>query len=266
MRKQAERINRRLADRGEHVEEEVMPETPLYEHEEVEMEEPDGGSPEPKPEPSGEPATSEGAQAASEGEPRAKRNQGEETADERVTKKARATQRGGKIRKDEELEEPEAKRRRENTRVEDIMISQLRKMEEELRRDTPDVAEIFSPTRVSKVGKGLGLVAGEAMDLITGWDFSLEADRRKAWGYIRAERPKLIIGSPPCTMFSQLMTFSGDPKVRDRQGWEDVVTMLNFAISMCRKQSRVGRNFGFEHLLCATSWKSKSLEALQRVP
>ena len=102
------------------------------------------------------------------------------------------------------LEEPEVKRRRENTRIEDIMISQLRKMEEELKKEGPDIVEMFSPPRTTKVGKGLGLEAGEAMDLITGWDFSREDDRRRAWRYIKAERPKLIIGSPPCTMFSVL--------------------------------------------------------------
>jgi len=127
LRKQAERINRWMADRGEHVEEEVMPEPPHEEPEEVEMEEPDAGSPEPKPEPPGEPAASEGAQAASEGEQREKRRKTEETEEERATKKPKETQRGGIVRRDERLEEPEVKRRRENTRIEDIMLSQLRK-------------------------------------------------------------------------------------------------------------------------------------------
>ena len=76
-------------------------------------------------------------------------------------------------------------------------------MEEELKKDSPDIIEMFSPPRVTKVGKGMGLEAGEAMDLITGWDFSREEDRKKAW-YIKVEKPKLIIGSPPCTMFSVL--------------------------------------------------------------
>ena len=119
-------------------------------------------------------------QPPEERESKEKRRSTEEDGGERAAKKPKETQRGGTVRKDEVRDEPEGKRRRAYTNMEDIMISQLRKMEEELKKDTPDVAEMFSPPRVSEMGKGLGLVAGEAMDLMTGWEFSLGADRQKA--------------------------------------------------------------------------------------
>ncbi len=72
LRKEAERINGWMAENGEIVDKEAMPEPPRDEPEEVEMEDPDGGLPEPlgeqepavqttKPEPLGEQAASEGS-------------------------------------------------------------------------------------------------------------------------------------------------------------------------------------------------------------
>ena len=41
---------------------------------------------------------------------------------------------------------------------------------------------------------------GEAMDLITGWGFTLERRREPAEKYIEKNKPMLVIGSPECTM------------------------------------------------------------------
>lgn len=65
-----------------------------------------------------------------------------------------------------------------------------------------DVTEAFSPPRVAEAAKEMGLVPGESMDLKSGWDFGKTADRKKAIQYIRDSKPFLIIGSPPCTLFS----------------------------------------------------------------
>ena len=56
--------------------------------------------------------------------------------------------------------------------------------------------EMFSPPRVTVVGSTEGLEVGEAMDLITGWDFTKHEDQQRAWEDIKREQPKLIIGSP----------------------------------------------------------------------
>jgi hypothetical protein len=42
------------------------------------------------------------------------------------------------------------------------------------------------------------------MDLMTGWNFELKADRERAIRRIDEEEPMLVIGSPPCTYFSML--------------------------------------------------------------
>ena len=67
-----------------------------------------------------------------------------------------------------------------------------------------DVSEIFSPVRVTGHCKIFGLKPGSAMDLATGWDFDRASDRARAAEVVMKEKPKLLIGSPPCTFFSQL--------------------------------------------------------------
>jgi hypothetical protein len=67
-----------------------------------------------------------------------------------------------------------------------------------------DVCEIFSPLRVAGVCKEAGLTPGESMDIKSGDDFDKLADRTKCWDSIIRDEPLLVIGSPPCTMFSRL--------------------------------------------------------------
>ena len=64
-----------------------------------------------------------------------------------------------------------------------------------------DMSEMFSPERVTSVCKQYGLIPGQAMDIKNGFDFDLTADRKKAWDSILQDKPKLVIGSPPCTSF-----------------------------------------------------------------
>ena len=67
-----------------------------------------------------------------------------------------------------------------------------------------DVAEIFSPERVGKCCVAFGLEQGMAMDIKSGYDFDLAIDRARCWETIKRDKPLLVIGSPPCTLFSRL--------------------------------------------------------------
>ena len=67
-----------------------------------------------------------------------------------------------------------------------------------------EVSEIFSPERVATVCSRMGLVPGESMDIKSGYDFDTLADRKRCWESIIRDEPLLVIGSPPCTMFSRL--------------------------------------------------------------
>ena len=61
-----------------------------------------------------------------------------------------------------------------------------------------DVAEIYSPARVTEAAVKIGLKAGLAMDLTNGWDFRVSRHREAAERYIREVKPWLLIGSPEC--------------------------------------------------------------------
>ena len=63
-----------------------------------------------------------------------------------------------------------------------------------------DISEVFSPERVARTCIAFGMVPGESLDLSTGWDLSKVDGRRKAIRMVVRDKPKLLIGSPPCTM------------------------------------------------------------------
>lgn len=68
------------------------------------------------------------------------------------------------------------------------------------------MSEVYSPPRVATEASQFGLKAGEAMDITTGWDISMEEHRQRADKYVDEEKPLVLIGSPPCVAFSQLQT------------------------------------------------------------
>ena len=67
-----------------------------------------------------------------------------------------------------------------------------------------DVSEIYSPARVTAVCSKLKLIPGCALDFQTGWDFTIASHRVAALKLIREQAPRLIVGSPPCTMLRLL--------------------------------------------------------------
>ena len=67
-----------------------------------------------------------------------------------------------------------------------------------------DITEVYSPERVNDVARKYGLSPGSSMDLTNGWDFSKKEHRQAAWNNIETEEPYVLIGSPPCTLFSLL--------------------------------------------------------------
>ena len=57
-----------------------------------------------------------------------------------------------------------------------------------------DVTEVFSPERVNRLAAKFGLTPGASLDLTNGWDFSLAADRNRAWKLVKTSTPLVIIG------------------------------------------------------------------------
>ena len=73
-----------------------------------------------------------------------------------------------------------------------------------------EVAEIYSPPRVTETAKKMGLRAGWALDITTSdvdgraWDFNQLEMRNRTVRKLVRDKPILLVGSPMCKAFSQL--------------------------------------------------------------
>jgi hypothetical protein len=137
------------------------------------------------------------------------------------------------------------------------------------------VAELYSPPRVTAAlprpsAHASGLVAGSTFDLIAdesgvAWDFTRPSDRRRAWDRLRAEKPYLVVGSPPCTMYSRLQVNLNAQKM-DKARWEsrlrEAEVLLTFAAAVYKMQLLGGRHFLHEHPAGATSWTHPAIVKL----
>ena len=129
-----------------------------------------------------------------------------------------------------------------------------------------DVTEVFSPKRVNELAAKFGLTPGSSLDLTNGWNFELEEDRRKAWKLIKETEPYVIIGSPPCTLFSNLQQLNlhlhrDDPVWLERFESEKLKAIghIDFCMLLYKYQLKHGRHFVHEHPWGASSWKLDSV-------
>ena len=67
----------------------------------------------------------------------------------------------------------------------------------ELHVAEPDVEEIFLPGRSAKLGNAFSELPAAVVDLRYGWDLASAAGRQECCRTLHAERPELVIGSPP---------------------------------------------------------------------
>ena len=117
-----------------------------------------------------------------------------------------------------------------------------------------DVVEVFSPERVGEMCKKFGLEQGAAMDLKNGYDFDSAKDRARCWEEIERSAPLLVIGSPPCTLFSQLQEINKfmyrDNKVwteKSQQKLQQAKRYIKFCTDIYEYQRSKGRFFLHEH-------------------
>ena len=111
-----------------------------------------------------------------------------------------------------------------------------------------EVAEVYSPPRVTQMAESLGLRAGWALDLTTTdergrpWNFDQLEMRNKAVHKLLKDEPTLLIGSPMCTAFSTMNNINY-PKmdswvVQRRKAYG--LKHLEFCSKLYDLQSRVG--------------------------
>ena len=133
----------------------------------------------------------------------------------------------------------------------------------------PDVSEVYSNPRIVQEAAirsygGLQLKPGWSLDLtlndpMTGepWDLSKAAVRQRVRKLVVETKPFMLIGSPPCTLFSTLQNLSRGK--RDNEKFEKEMNIAKkhiwFCIELYQLQMEGGRYFLHEHPEGATSWK-----------
>ena len=81
-----------------------------------------------------------------------------------------------------------------------------------------DVCEVFSPPRITARARERGDKGGWAVDIaytdpVTGRSYNLldPKDESRVREMIKRDRPRLIVASPPCTLFSVLQNLNPPP-------------------------------------------------------
>ena len=126
-----------------------------------------------------------------------------------------------------------------------------------------DMVEIYSPPRVVLAAAMYGLKPGESMDLTNGWDFTLARHREAAERYIRLTKPKLVIGSPECRMFSALQNLRKWGQKAEEELTE-AKEHLKFVAKIYMMQISEGRWFLHEHPAGATSWQLDVIKDVEK--
>ena len=128
------------------------------------------------------------------------------------------------------------------------------------------VVELFSPPRVTPVCEAQGLATCEnpAWDLDTGWDFFSPSGRRDLWKMLQQEEPDLVIMTPECRAFSQIMEInwerldSAEAQRIQAQG----LAMFQVCVQVADFQLSHGKHFLIEHPDGASSWRTESMRWL----
>ena len=127
-----------------------------------------------------------------------------------------------------------------------------------------DLVEVYSPARIVPLMRRHGLRAELSVDLLTGWDLLTFDARLQLVLEIKRRRPKVLMMSPPCTWFSQLMNLNWakiKPVLRE-QAFQDATMHLEFCMLLADLQQSQGRGWAFEHPDGAKSWHNCKVETL----
>ena len=152
----------------------------------------------------------------------------------------------------------------DNLRVELVMRDSLAMY----RVEGADVVEIFSQPRIAQEAAlrrygGTKLAAGWSLDLTMRnpatdkpWDLSCRETQREVRRLITECKPFMLVGSPPCTAFSQIQglnNYKRDPDVVKRE-LAAACAHITFCFEMYEIQRKAGRFFMHEHPSSASSW------------
>ena len=136
-----------------------------------------------------------------------------------------------------------------------------------------DLTEVYSPERVVQACKKYDLRPGRSMDIRNGYNFDLAADRKRAIEQIKEDEPTVVIGSPPCTMFSALQQLAIAVN-KSKPGWMEEWQLrldqarrhIKFCCHLYDLQLKAGRYFLHEHPWSAKSWYLPEIAEMMNRP
>ena len=114
-----------------------------------------------------------------------------------------------------------------------------------------------------------GLEQGMAMDIKSGYDFDLAAGLARRGVVIKRVKPTLVIGSPPCTLFSRLQQLNKH-MYQDSKTWlakfqecmQQAKRYVKFCVDIYNYHLSEGCYFVHGHPWLATSWIWECIAAL----
>ena len=130
-----------------------------------------------------------------------------------------------------------------------------------------DVLEVFGRT-VSAIASRRGL-SSCPFDLKVGKDLSQLEMRSEVFRMIEQRRPKLLVTSPPCTMYSKLQRLWNIKNMSPEEYTRHTTIAdeyLRFSHTCNKVQHNAGRSFAHEHPAGASSWKEDSTQAVVTLP
>ena len=147
---------------------------------------------------------------------------------------------------------------------------QLDKMMMSMLVDNTQVAEIYSPPRVAKIAKSMGLRAGWSLDLTTqdedgrNWDFTGSVKRNRAAREVLQHKPLLLVGSPVCIVHSVVnhANHARMPEEVVKQRSKEARLHIEFWLKLYNLQREDGRCFLHEHPESASPWQEECIPKL----
>ncbi len=132
------------------------------------------------------------------------------------------------------------------------------------------LVELFSSPRVAVEAKSRGLYHSGSFDIAHGWDLTKDSSQEEVWSVLDKDKPYLVILSPMCRAFSQMMesNLSRMDLKYPQEAEQDCLSQLRFCLQVAEYQVKHGRKFLFEHPLGASSWACdgvKLVESLEGV-
>ena len=132
------------------------------------------------------------------------------------------------------------------------------------------LCELFSPLRVCKEAQEEGFRTTEppAFDRLEGWEFFDARDRSHFWEVVRRQEPDLILMTPDCKAFSQMMESNWDRMDEEKKKaiQKEGLQMLLFCIEVAEYQLSRGKYFLIEQPAGASSWTTHGMAWLLGQP